>query len=262
MGFVKRGIKNTFRSPIRTLAIVLILGLSIGLAVTMLIARASVQKKIDSVKGSIGNMITVSPAGARGFEGGGEPLTMNDINKVKGLNHISSVSNTLMGRATTSDTTLQSPIEMGTLGQRQFRFNGGETERPDQNQNQNSNQGMPIFTVGTDNPTTLSAFGGGTVTIKSGSLIDGNSDTNTADIGQDLATKNNLNVGSTFKIYNTDITVSGIFDAGNKMSNSVIVFPIKTLQRLSSQPNEVSSTIIQVDSINNLTKSNPIFKMP
>ena len=62
MGFITRGAKNAFRNNIRTLSIVVILALSIGLALTMLLARQAVQAKIDSVKSSIGNTITVSPA--------------------------------------------------------------------------------------------------------------------------------------------------------------------------------------------------------
>ena len=71
MNFFTRGIRNTFRNGIRTFSIILILGLSIGLCIIMLIARDAVNKKIVEAKSSVGNSITVRPAGINGFEGGG-----------------------------------------------------------------------------------------------------------------------------------------------------------------------------------------------
>lgn len=72
MGIIDRGIKNAFRNGIRSLGIIFILAVSIGMALIMFMALKTVQAKIASVKSSIGNYITVSPAGIRGFEGGGE----------------------------------------------------------------------------------------------------------------------------------------------------------------------------------------------
>lgn len=63
MNPVARGIRNAFRNGVRTASIVVILGLSIGLSLTMLVAQKAVDNKIKSVKSSIGNTISVSPAG-------------------------------------------------------------------------------------------------------------------------------------------------------------------------------------------------------
>ena len=98
MNVITRGIRNTFRNNIRTLSIVIILGLSIGLALSMGIARGAVQQKIASVKSSIGNTISISPAGARGFAGGGNALTDSQMNKIKNLTHVSGITETLSDR--------------------------------------------------------------------------------------------------------------------------------------------------------------------
>ena len=45
----------------------------------MLLSLKAVDARIDDVKSSVGNTLTVSPAGARGFQGGGEPLTAAEI---------------------------------------------------------------------------------------------------------------------------------------------------------------------------------------
>src|SRR5579872_7442798 len=104
MGATTRGIRNTFRNPTRTIAIVLILSLSIGLSVSMLLAHKSVDQKIQSVKSSVGNTITISPAGVRGFEGGGNPLTQDQMNKVAATAHVSKTIEMLNDRLTSSDT--------------------------------------------------------------------------------------------------------------------------------------------------------------
>ncbi len=246
MSVVSRGVRNAFRNSIRTVSIVIILSLSIGLALTMLVARQAVQAKIDSVKSSIGNTITVSPAGARGFEGGGEPLTVDQINKVKALPHVVGATETLQDRLTAgTDTTLASAIDAGTLGQRQQQRSGGT--------GRGAGFTPPIMVIGTNNTVSLAAFaGGGTLSLSSGQAFDPAVDAPVALIGSGLATKNNLSVGSTFTAYSTKITVGGIFDSGNRFSNSVVVMPLGTVQRLSAQVGDLSNAIIQVDSISNL----------
>ena len=242
MGTISRGIKNAFRNGIRTFSVILILSLSTGLALAMLLSLQTIQGKIDSVKSSIGNTINISPAGARGFEGGGEPLTDTEMAQVKSLPHIVKLTEALQDRLASSDTNLQSAIDLGTLGTRNFRFfsRNGQPTSP------------PISALGTNDPTTLNTLGGEAATLKSGTMIDGNSSANVALVGTDLAAKNNLTVGSNFQAYGQTVTVQGIFDSGSKFPNSAVVFPLKTLQTLSSQPGDISQAIAQVDSIDNL----------
>ena len=67
----------------------------------------------------------------------------------------------------------------------------------------------------------------------SGSTIDGNSSDNVALVGEALATKNDLKVGSTFTAYGEPVTVSGIFDSGNTFTDAGVIMPFVTLQALS-----------------------------
>lgn len=253
MNVITRGVRNAFRNGIRTFSIVVILGLSVGLALTMLIARQAVQSKIDSVKGSIGNIITVSPAGARGFQGGGEPLTEAQISKVKATPHVVSVTETLQDRLASTDTNLVSAIDPGTLGRRfggggngggGARFGGGDTGAPPT---------IPVFVTGTNNLGGSVFQGGGTIKLISGKTFDAAKDANTVLVGKTLATKNNLIVGSPFQAYGATMTVSGIFDSGNSFSNNYVVMALPALQRLTQQVGAVSSATVQVDSINNLS---------
>jgi putative ABC transport system permease protein len=264
MNVFSRGVRNAFRNMIRTFSIIVILGLSIGLSLTMLVANHAVSDKITSVKASVGNTVTISPAGVRGFEGGGDPLTETEVSKVKSLVHVTSVKESLSDRLTTSDTNLTSAIDAGSLGQRFSRNNGqsfGPPPRADNGAQSSDGQATisftpPITVNGTTNPTDLTSGGpggGGTFTLKSGKVFSNTSSDNVALIGKTLADKNNLKVGSTFTAYNTTITVTGIFDAGNTFSNNQVIMPLKAVQTLSGQGGDLSSATLTVDSITNVT---------
>src|ERR1700747_1086903 len=103
MNVFSRGVRNAFRNATRTVSIVIILGLSVGLSLTMLVAHQAVGQKIASVKASVGNTVTVSPAGVRGFEGGGNALTGTQLSKLTSLQHVTSISESLNDRLTTSN---------------------------------------------------------------------------------------------------------------------------------------------------------------
>src|SRR5476651_2347311 len=102
MNATTRGVRNAFRNQIRTFSIVVILGLSVGLALAMLIAHQAVGQKINSVESSVGNTVSISPAGVRGFEGGGNPLTEAQLVPVQKLDHVTSFNKSLNDRLTTS----------------------------------------------------------------------------------------------------------------------------------------------------------------
>lgn len=248
MNVVTRGIRNAFRNNVRLFSIVVIVGLSIGLALTMLTARQAVQAKIDSVKSSIGNTITISPAGARGAEGGGEPLTADQLAKVKVLPHVVGLAESLQDRLTPSDTNMQSAIEAGSIGRRQARaFRGGDSEMP----RTMANFTPPLQLIGANDLANTQALGA-TLHITAGTTFDANADQNTAIVGQALATKNNLAVGSTFQAYGATVTVAGIFDAGNRFANGAFAMPLLAVQRLSGQANSITMATAKIDSITNI----------
>ncbi|HSX48268.1 MAG TPA: FtsX-like permease family protein [Candidatus Nanoarchaeia archaeon] len=247
MNVVTRGIRNAFRNSVRTFSIIVILGLSIGLALTMLVARQAVEAKIASVKSSIGNTITVSPAGARGFNGGGEPLTEDQMAKVRNTPHVTSVTESLQDRFDSTNSNLVSAIEAGSLGRR--NNGGGAVENPNR---PSGNFTPPVFVTGVNSLTGAALLGGGDIKLTSGQQFDPTKDANVALMGQTLATKNNLSIGSTFQAYGKKVTVDGIFDSGNTFSNNAVVMPLVTLQKLSSQAGQVSQAVVTVDSITNV----------
>ena len=258
-----RGVKNAFRNKVRTISIVLILGLSIGLAVSMLVANQAVSNKIADVKSSVGNTVSISPAGARGFEGGGDPITTSDVAKVSSLTDVTSVTRTLSDRVTSDNSSLESAVDAGSLGQRFANNSGQSFQAPPQIQGGESGSSSqvtrtftpPVTIVGTNDPSKLATSEGSsssTLTLTSGKLFDGASTENVALVGTSLAEKNSLSVGSTFTLYAQDVTVVGIFDTGTSFSNNQVIMPIASLQTLSSQADQYTSVKLHVNSIENV----------
>lgn len=264
MSVIVRGIKNTSRNWIRSGAVVFILAIGIGLALSMLVANQAVNNKINDLKTSMGTTLTINPAGVRGDEGGGEPLTAADAETVKNVAHVSSVDSMIRmvlqnqdsdtnavirmrGGAGPGKTNLQSAIEPGTLGKRSQSLNAmDENGAP---------VSLPISGMGISGNRDES---GKEVNITSGTKLP-NSDENVAIVGKELAAKNNLSVGSTFTAYDTTIKVVGIFDQGTKFENAGFAMPIATAQRLTGL-NEVSAIVATVDSIDNLGSTQTAIK--
>jgi putative ABC transport system permease protein len=265
MNPITRGVRNAFRNGVRTVSIVAILGLSIGLSLTMLVAQKAVDNKIKSVKASIGNTISISAAGVMGFQGGGDPLSQSSIDKLSSLSHVTSVSESIsdqlsnsdstsrQGTAETANTSLVSAIDAGTLGQR-FGGGGSNSSSGPTNVVMDGGGGAMSFTppVSAYGQTDVTKLNDTTITLKSGDTISGTADKDVALIGSTLATKNSLKVGSTFTAYGETITVAGIFDTGTSFSNNAVLFSLPTLQRLSSQTGDVTSATITIDSIANI----------
>jgi len=266
MSAVNRGIRNAFRNQIRTLSIVLILGLSIGLALVMLIAHQAVGQKINQVKANVGNTVSISPAGYSGFSQVNNGLTTTQLAKVQNINHVTSLTESLTDRLTTigssqpsfgnsssnsnsnAQTSLTSPITINTnnSGSGAQIFIGGNDS------SLSTNFSPPVSILGTNDPSQLNGSTGSTVTVKSGSLIDGSKDTDNAMVSTSMASKNNLSVGSTFTAYGETLTVAAIYDSGTQAGNDTVIVSLPALERLSGQASAVSSATATVDSVDNL----------
>lgn len=261
MNVLTRGIRGATRSPIRAGAIIIMLAISIGLIVAMLAAKAGVENKIASVKATSATSITVTPAGLQGFGGGGNPLTAAQIATAQKVAHVASTVSTLSDRLSSSDTNLTSSLQLGSFGARQFRIENGsgntsvDVQAPPADSNSSSSttatRSAPITVTGTTDANSI-ATNGGSLTISSGSTINGNASDYEALVGKDLASKNNLSVGSTFTAYSQTITVKGIYTTGNTFQDSGIIMPLATVQNLTSQTGAVTQLLVNADSSDNV----------
>lgn len=260
MSVIVRGARNTFRNSIRTVSIVLILALCMGLSMAMLMARQAVEQKIQSVKQTVGNSVSIAPAGVQGFEGGGEALTNDQLAEVAKLPNVVSVNSILNDRLT--DTSLQSAIEAGSLGRR-FNENrggdGGGRFFVNGSGGTSTSFTPPILAFGTNKSDNVPNIGA--VTLKSGEQINATSDENIALVGSGLAEKNSLSPGSTFTAYGQTITVKGILNTeDNRFASNIVVLPLATMQRLSGQAGAVTSATAQINSLDNTASATTAIK--
>lgn len=270
MNPVSRGIRNAFRNGVRTTSIVAILGLSIGLSLTMLVAQRAVENKITSIKSSIGNTVSIAPAGFLPGSQANNALSTSNLDKVKNIAHVSSLAENLSDRLSTtgssmpsfgrfsnssvntSTTSLNSPITLGAngggMGGRFFVDGGGGLP---------TNFSLPVSFLGTTDPAQVD---GSSLSLQSGHSLSGNVDTNNALVSSQMATKNSLKVGSTFTAYNATLTVAGIFSTSNKASQGTVLLSLPALQRLSGQSGDVTSAVATVDSLDNLSSATTTIK--
>jgi len=255
MNVLTRGVKNTLRSPIRSGAIVLMFAISIALIVSMLVARGSVLAKINEVKATAGTAVTIRPAGTMGPFGGGDPLTADQLNKIKTTDHISSTTMTLTDQLSSDNTTLASSLQFGGFGRAQREgTSSAEGTSPSGDSTAMPTRTPGITVTGTTDANSV-ATDGGALNITSGSAIDASGNANEALLGSDLASKNNLKAGDTFTAYGATITVKGIYTTNNRFQDSGMIMPLATVQTLTNQAGVVSTVVATVDSSDNVAST-------
>ena len=233
MSVVSRGVRNAFRNATRTVAIVVILGFTIGLSFVMLIAHKSVQNKIDATLASVGNTVNITPAGYATGSTANDHLTTAQLSMVAQLPYVVSLDEALPGSLPSKGATGQSA-------------GAGQTLLP-------SSPGEPVGVVGTNEPTDPSNIGASTLTIVAGQVIDGTGDSDDAMVSATMANRNHLKVGSIFRAYGAVFTVKAIFDSDTDSGNDMVIVPLATEQHLTHQDHDVASAVATVASLTQLS---------
>jgi len=248
--------RNALRSPIRSVSVTVMLAISICLILAMMVARTSVNAKIDEVKASVATKVSISPAGVSGGFGGGDPLTADQLKKIKDTAHVASVVSTLTDQLSADNTSLTPSFELGSIGK---RFAGGTSNgssptimfrSADGKETGEAPKPRTIIT-GTSDPSSVIASS----KLTSGSMIDGTGSENVALVGKTLADKNNLKIGDTFIAYGKKITVKGIYNSDNQFENNGLIMPIATVQSLTDQKGQATAVAVTVDSSDNVSST-------
>ncbi|SDW05631.1 putative ABC transport system permease protein [Arthrobacter sp. cf158] len=271
MSVLARSVGNAFRNKIRTAAVVAVLAVAIGLALSMLVANQAVGAKVQELNASVGTTLTVNPAGGQGFEGGGEPLTTAEAETAASVANVTSVVGTkaLRLQTATTDSTTGTGQQTGPgggfgPGGQQASVSTNLTAAVDAGTlgNRNNTSGT-TGTTGTQPARTLpiTATGIGAEVDSTGKALDITSGTGLGDyttseakalVGTSLAEKNSLTVGSTFTIQDKTFTVAGIFDAGTTFGNNAVYVTLPEAQTLAETPDELSTMIVTVNSMENV----------
>ena len=221
---------SSFRS--RTIAIIAILGLTIGLSFVMLIGHKAVQSKIDATLASVGTTVNIAPAGAAAGTTS-KYLTTTELGKLAHLPHIASVDEELLGGVQPAS----KPAQPDGRGKALLPTNSGE----------------PLSFIGTNEPANPVNIGASTLTIVAGHAIDATADADDAMVSTTTAKRNHLKVGSAFTAYGTVFTVKAIFETDTDNGNGTIIVPLATEQRLTHHDHDVTSAIATADSLTHLS---------
>lgn len=259
MSAIVRGIKNTFRSGIRTVGIATILAVSLSLGFSMLLANKAVSERGNQLRQTIGANMTAYPAGSSGDLESGRPFTPEEVEKIKHAPGVKNVYKTL-------GFVIQDPKEVeankNTPGNGQIFETSNSGEAPPTNLQSavDPSKEKPPFNKFPTPP--ISAMG-----LESNVDVDGKNitpttgrfllpeDTLSAVVGKDLAEKNKLGVGSTFTIKDKQFVVVGIFDRGTLYTNNSVIIPFKTAQQLLNKKDETPHVIVEAANIEAMAKT-------
>lgn len=235
MRTIFRAIRNIYRNPARTIMVVAVLGLSIGIFITMQQTATIVSSTSKTLKENVQTLIEVRAAGATGMGVGVQPLPedaaekINDIPNVTGLEkylYVRQVDNSR--KYTTSVIAGISPITSV------LRVNShGEV-------------GTPKI-------------------LKGRGFQESDEGKNVAIAGTIFAQEKNLDVGSSFELANTPLTIIGVFDAGFIFGNNQIFVPLPVAQSFASSflengkayipdKNRLSQIYVVVNSVDNVAQ--------
>lgn len=222
MKLVIRSIRNVFRSPIRLILVVTLLGASLMFVAAMVSLDASSQQQLTAVQKQIGTTITIQYAPQPDGEGvtNATPIPGTDpgTSIVVEAPHI---SNSMVAKVqhTSGVTAIQATLS-----------------RPYMEKNLSSFAArLPPITIdgissGTSN---FTVSGGAVPTLVAGrGFRDSDAHAHVAMMSQALAQKNHLQVGSTFTLNGTQFTLIGLYTTSSQITDNTIVIPLAILQQM------------------------------
>ncbi len=245
MGTVKRGTLNVMRNPIRLVIVVLLLGVCLTFVAVMVALNASVQNRLAQISGQVGTGITIRPAGSFGPFGSTGTLTDAQVTQVENTAGVTNVHSTVSQSYTGSEVKSSITQPQGGGGFPGGGDNGGGGRR--------FLSGPIVY--GASSASNVSFFTGDTASLKSGRDFTSSDDNaNVALMSQAMASANNLQVGSTFTLQKTSLTLVGLYSTGSSFADNSIMLPLKTAERLFSLSgvNSITANAPSLDQVNSV----------
>jgi putative ABC transport system permease protein len=264
-----RGIRNAFRNATRTVSIILILGLAIGLAFVMLIAHRSVSDKAAATLSSIGTTVTIGPPGYSAGGPLGKNLKAAELASIARIHGVTSIDESLAGAASTigaRQTTCPKGAECHRSEPR-YHITAGSTNLESPMSLAARTAGLAcepkpctppvlgpqeVYFTGSTQPSNPVNIGAATLTIVSGPAISGTTPADVAMVSTAMARKNRLKVGSAFTAYGKTFTLAAIFKTDNQSAGNTVVTSLPVLQHLERQTGQVQTAVVTVASLTDL----------
>lgn len=221
-----RSIRNVLRHSGRMILVVTILGISLMFVASMVSLSSNSQQELALVHTQVGTTITINDAsndansGQQGTSGsnepgsfGGPPKPIPDsvIARIKQIQGIVSVQESLERPDT--DASLQGTLVTAPNGQQ-------------------VNAPVSVTGISSDS-TTFTILQGITPTLVSGrNFRSSDAHARVALMSQALAKANQLQVGSTFSVNGSTLTLIGLYTTGNPLADSSLVLPMATMENV------------------------------
>jgi putative ABC transport system permease protein len=196
MGLVSRTRASVARHPARTLALVVVIALTLGVFLVLSQVNGSIAESANQAVSSVQNILTVQLAGGS-YGGGyfhlsiGAGVTQSATNQIAGTSGVAGVQR------------IVSQPEQISLGGGGGSFCGSSTD-------------PNVQAMDTTSPTFLLAGLGGVsaLSITQGrGLLDSDEQSSSALVGEEFASQNNLGPGSPLDVNGNEFTVVGVFAA-------------------------------------------------
>ena len=252
MSLVSRGVRGVFKSPVRSVAVLLLLTLSVTAVLVMILVRGSVDQRLALLRDTVGTDIQVRPVGS--FQGAGEPLIDSEVQELEALDHVVAVDRVL--QAQYNGDALESAIDFSSFEGR----GGGGTGGVFGDGAGGTPRVIPISFNGVSSLERPQLLGGrfgaaqGEFTLAGGRVFTGDEGADhVVVIGETLAEKNELAVGSLLNLEDTaPLEVIGIFSSGNQFGDNSLYMPLGTLRQIIGADDGISLVTLYVDSVDNL----------
>lgn len=275
MRIAKRAARSLVRSSWRAALLIGVLTVTVALGLTMITVDGAFAKRLDEIRASVGNDVTVRAAGTfgGGFLGGGRgqaapgtssPSTTSpgvgngpadgsdsvlhdaDIAVVGSVPHILSVTRRVTIPYTGADLRPATPAGRGG-------GTGGGAAPPGQ-AGRGRGFSLPILVTGTDDPSRLTTLGlAEAATVTKGRTFDSSeARSDVALVGAGLASANGLDVGGSLALQGEQITIVGLFETQTRFGDNSIFLPLETARRLFQRGDEVDEATARADDAANV----------
>ena len=226
-------IRNSLRNSGRFILVVTLLGVSLMFVASMVSLSANSQQELTTVHKQVGTTVTITyasndarsgqqgPGGSGFFGGPPKPIPNSVITQVKRIRGVESVRESL-----------ERPDTEGMLQGTMITAPNG----------QQMNAPISVSGIASDSAS-FTIMQGITPTLVSGRPFrTSDAQANVAMMSQELAQANQLQVGSTFRMNGTTLTLIGLYTTGNPLADGSIVLPMVTMEK-----------VFQVDGVDSLT---------
>ncbi len=239
MGTITRGTRNVLRNPIRLVIVSVLLGTSLMFAAAMVALNAGTQERLADVRGSVGTIIDILPAGVG--PGGGSVVSVQGGG----------------GGATISEETLRAAAKVPGVesveGRIERPYKGselkGSAELPEgfapAPGSGASNGTLPpmVFGVSPDDSRATRVADTAAKMVAGRGLTEDDAEANVAIMGKALAEANGLDVGSRITVEGKKVEIVGLYETGQSFGDNSFVLPLKTMQRLYGIEGVSSATV-------------------